>query len=671
MDNLKQMLDTKSFASIVRIKDIDSQIDTYIKPLNFSQQLGLKEKIYIIKNNLTQPSLCKTCKNPVSFNERGNRYLAYCSPTCSSRNEEVIGKRKKTWMQKYGIDNPQKAKQVRNKTKQTCLERYGAENPLVLLKEQMGKSYKKRYGTEKTQQILDKRKNTCQNKYGVEYATQSVEIREKIKNTNQNKYGGNAPSCSATIQNKTQNTLQEKYGVKHIFQRKDIVAKNSQPYLERYGEKCEQVKQNRKNACLEKYGVSNPFASEQVKNKIHQTLQTKYNVDNPMKIFEVKEKSKQTCQNKYGVDNFSKTDEMKNLHKQRYYKQLFKLGSFIPQFSAEEYGGEQYKNYLWKCTKTGKYFQAWYANGLIPLCPCCHPQEGTDIENFIQSFLQKNNIEYRFRTRSVLDNNLELDFFIPSKNLAIEVHGLYWHSEKKILERGKNPRLYHLNKLENCLKKNIRLIQIFSDEIHKHPRIVQSRLKTILGLQTRSVFARKCIVQEIEKSKKSSFLSKYHIQGDDRSSICLGLFYKNRLISSMTFGKPRIVMGQKNVCAGNYELLRYCSLFHHNVVGGAGKLLEHFKRNYAWNRIITYADRRWSQGNMYQQLEFTFSHHSSPNYFYTRNYTSREYRYKYNKSALIRKYPELAEFSERCIMDSLGFDRVYDCGHSVFNLNPI
>lgn len=44
MENLKQMLDTKSFASIVRIKDIDFQIDTYIKPLNFSQQLGLKEK---------------------------------------------------------------------------------------------------------------------------------------------------------------------------------------------------------------------------------------------------------------------------------------------------------------------------------------------------------------------------------------------------------------------------------------------------------------------------------------------------------------------------------------------------------------------------------------------------------------------------------------------------
>lgn len=44
----------------------------------------------------------------------------------------------------------------------------------------------------------------------------------------------------------------------------------------------------------------------------------------------------------------------------------------------------------------------------------------------------------------------------------------------------------------------------------------------------------------------------------------------------------------------------------------------------------------------------------------------REYRYKYNKSILIKKYPELCGYSERIIMDSLGYERIYDCGHSSF-----
>jgi hypothetical protein len=47
---------------------------------------------------------------------------------------------------------------------------------------------------------------------------------------------------------------------------------------------------------------------------------------------------------------------------------------------------------------------------------------------------------------------LEIDILIPSKKIAIEYCGLYWHSELQ----GKDRR-YHTEKLDRCLKENFRI----------------------------------------------------------------------------------------------------------------------------------------------------------------------------------------------------------------------
>jgi hypothetical protein len=76
----------------------------------------------------------------------------------------------------------------------------------------------------------------------------------------------------------------------------------------------------------------------------------------------------------------------------------------------------------------------------------------------------------------------------------------------------------------------------------------------------------------------------------------------------MTFGKPRF---NKNY---EWELIRYATKSGYHVIGGAGKLLKCFERNYNPKSIITYADRRFSQGNMYCKLGFKLDHVSKPNY---------------------------------------------------------
>ena len=81
----------------------------------------------------------------------------------------------------------------------------------------------------------------------------------------------------------------------------------------------------------------------------------------------------------------------------------------------------------------------------------------------------------------------------------------------------------------------------------------------------------------------------------------------------MTFGKPRFTKG------ANWELIRYCTIGSFSVVGGASKLLSYFRKHNSGS-IITYADRRWSIGNLYEKLGFTFIGNSEPNYYYVKNY---------------------------------------------------
>ena len=54
-----------------------------------------------------------------------------------------------------------------------------------------------------------------------------------------------------------------------------------------------------------------------------------------------------------------------------------------------------------------------------------------------------------------------------------------------------------------------------------------------------------------------------------------------------------------------YELVRFCNKLNTSVIGGADKLLQYFIRTYQPKEIISYADRRWSQGRLYDKLKFT------------------------------------------------------------------
>lgn len=330
-----------------------------------------------------------------------------------------------------------------------------------------------------------------------------------------------------------------------------------------------------------------------------------------------------------------------------------------------DYSKVNYINYKTKveiiCPKHGSFWQTPACHFKCDGCPTCKGEisvskQELDIVNYIKEI---NNTIINLNDRQII-NPMELDIYLPFKNIAIEYDGLYWHSNNKI---DKN---YHLLKTNLCKDRGIHLIHIFEDEWLYKQNIVKSRLKSIFGVIDNKIFARNCIIKEIPFNESKNFLEENHIQGNVNGKYRYGLFYNNELVSIMVFGSKRKSLGSKSE-DGHYELLRFCNKLDTAVIGGASKLLQYFIKEYKPIEIISYCDRRWSQGHMYEKLGFKFDHMSKPNYYYIIN-GRRENRFKYRKSELVKQGFDKNKTEEQ-IMQERGIKKIYDCGTILYKLN--
>lgn len=302
-------------------------------------------------------------------------------------------------------------------------------------------------------------------------------------------------------------------------------------------------------------------------------------------------------------------------------------------------------------------------------CPKCSnkiAQSKYELD-LIKMIKENSNLTVIEKDRTILDGK-ELDIYIPEKKIAFEIDGLYWHCDEY---KDKN---YHIDKTNACKEKGVRLIHIFDDDNYE---IVERKVKHILGLNTNlpKIYARKCYIEEITTKDKNDFLNENHLQGTDNSSIKLGLWYPSDsgdiLVSVMTFRKPQVSLGnKKNKTKYDYELSRFANAHEFNVLGSFGKLFSYFKNNYEWSNLITYADLRWSVGDIYLKNNFTLDHISQPNYFYfNRNTKKRFHRYSFRKQILKDKFPEIYsdDKTEFEIMNETKiYKRIYDCGNIIF-----
>jgi len=553
----------------------------------YLNDVTLSERIYYFVNNIYQTNLC-ICGKPLSFiGFKGGHRKSCGDKVCYSV------KRKETCIDKYGVDNPKKSKEILQKEKVGILNRWNGSHYM------MNDDVKLRF------------KESMIKNHGVEWAQQSDIISKKSRESYSNNL--NLPE---SLKKRS-----EKFFNKSIIDRDNIVTK-------------------RKNTIIEKYGSIDNF----------------YNYLN----YKVKEKSILN----HGVNHHMSHPDIIKKRVDSYKKGVTdKLIDILP-INLEYVGRGLNNNEIdsiisIKCLDCGDNFDInrqllkFRIDRSDDVCLKCNPilcgrsKMKLDVLEFIKLNYTGDIIS---NTRSVIDN--EIDIYLPDLGLAFEFNGLHQHSD---LHKDK---YYHINKSNDCLDKDIQLIHIWEDDWVYKTNIIKSIILNKIGNSDR-IFARKCVIKEVDNKLVRSFLVDNHIQGFVGSKIKLGLFHNDELVSLMTFGSLRKSLGY-NSKENSYELLRFCNKLNSSVIGGASKLFKHFTKSYEVNQVISYSDTSRGVGNLYEKLGFKFSHNSDPNYYWVIN-NIRKHRFNFRKDRLVSLGYD-KEKTEIQIMNELGYYRIFDCG---------
>jgi len=283
-----------------------------------------------------------------------------------------------------------------------------------------------------------------------------------------------------------------------------------------------------------------------------------------------------------------------------------------------------------------------------------------EIADFITSFY---NDEIIFNKRGLI-GSLELDIYIPNKNFAIEYNGIFSHVYRPWEEdfsKRKDER-YHVTKTNLCEEQNIYLFHIFSYWWNEKQDICKSMIRNKLNFTENKIYARDCYIKEVSVYDKNIFLENNHLQGKDKSQIKLGLYYKEELVSLITFISPPRY--NKNY---DWELVRFCNKLNTNIVGGFSKLLKYFRNNYEGN-IISYANRTYSNGKLYENNGFELLHINDPRYYWVlKNIDKLYFRSNFTKKKCLKMLNK-PEWTEEQIMYELGNYKIFDCGTKTYLL---
>lgn len=149
------------------IKDIDlSGI-----PQSIIDQKNARQIIWHLIHQNFEIQLCdiESCNNPTRW--VNDHYQKFCGRKCSAISDDTRAASKQTNLQKYGVDNPSKASQVKDQIDQTMKERYGVKRPM------------------QDPSFVAKASKTYQKQHGYSHQFKNPDVQEKIRKIFIEKYG--------------------------------------------------------------------------------------------------------------------------------------------------------------------------------------------------------------------------------------------------------------------------------------------------------------------------------------------------------------------------------------------------------------------------------------------------------------------------------------------------
>lgn len=592
---------------------------------------------------------CCICGKPYMvryFDKQGNAKPKTCSTECA------VELRKQTNLDRFGVDNPSKSKDIQDKKEQTTLKHFGVKHPAQSekIQQKMQDTMISRYGVEhpyQSAEFIEKAKQTCVDKYGVDNYAKTDEYAVRVKETNLREYGTEYAISSTEVRDKIIQSNISNFGVDNPLKSSKVREKIAQTNLSRYGAEnpfgSESVKDKIRQTNLAQFGVDNPAQNSDIMNKVQNTQNDLYG-GMGFQSEVVSNKIKQTNKSKYGVENYATTEEYKDK---------------IRKTSRLRYGVDnpiQNADILKSVSDTVKarYGVEWACQ--LPQVKQSHRTISKINKAFVK-FL--GDIEITCSMEKNLANR-SYDICIDNSNYLIEINPTITHNSFMSVfdeSSGGLPKNYHLDKTNLARQNGFNCIHIWDWD--DWGRVVE-----IIKPKSNIVYARKCEVRELNIPTCNTFLQQYHLQGSCRGQVVrLGLYYQDDLVMVMTFGKPRY---NKNF---EWELLRLCTKSDISVVGGAERLWKYFIVNHSPNSVISYCDNSKFSGDVYTRLGMVLHNTTPPNKHW---YNLRTDEHITNNLLLQKGFDNLfgTDFGKGTDNEQLmlehGWLPVYDCGQMVF-----
>lgn len=345
----------------------------------------------------------------------------------------------------------------------------------------------------------------------------------------------------------------------------------------------------------------------------------KYGVDNPMQIQQYVDKIQQTMQERYGTNC------------------AMNVPLFRKKFEntcKERYGTSYFVN-------SPEYLNKMELGGCKSI-----------INEQFGKLLTQNNIEY---TVEEVRDDKRFDFKLKDKRIFIEIDPSYTHSVlPNHWDKDGHDKNFQLAKTLIANKYEYRCIHVFDWDSWDD---IISLIKP-----TTRIYARQCKVKLASNSEAGQFINDNHIQKNCKGTkISIGLYYNDKLVQIMTFGKPRYNTNYQ------WELLRLCSQKGLVVVGGASKLFHYATHELKLTSIISYCDRSKFSGHIYQTVGMKLLRQTQPQEIWSKGnekITGSLLRQRGFDQLFNTNYGKGT--SNEQLMIEHGWLPVYDCGQLVF-----
>ena len=391
---------------------------------------------------------------------------------------------------------------------------------------------------DKISEILFRMKNHIETKFKCPVCGNMTKYSVHI--SKQKPYPGYLTYCSNECRYKAQDEyIKEAYKFKTKKDFEEITEKRKKTCREKYGKdfvaQVDKFKEKSKATCLEKYGVEYSYQSENNKQKSIETKIKRYgSIENAHRVRT--SKTKKTVEERYGVATFLNTKEARKIINEGHHRE------FKKRWKERGYDVEPLSDgkvlVRGKCKihpefeiELGMLHNRWkFPEGTI--CPICNPigdKWTSSAELATQEFLKEYHIEFVPHERGIVKKN-ELDLYIPSKKIAFEINGVYWHSLDYC------DKYHHFNKQDLCRKAGISLYYIWEDWIVSKQDLVFDYIKDLIGIQKSCIQIESTEILGLPKNKAEDFLynnSLYYTNLD--TSRIIGLYSNKELLGLLSY----------------------------------------------------------------------------------------------------------------------------------------